>query len=643
MSMTLTEKLISAHLVSGEMKRGERIGIKIDQTLTHDVNGVMTYLEFEAMGLKSVKNELAVSYIDHNLIQADFKNPDDHNFLIDIGRKYGVVVSRPGNGICHQVHLERFAVPGKSLLGTDSHTTAGGGIGTLAIGAGGLDVAVAMAGEPFYFKMPQVVNVYLTGKLRPFVSAKNVILELLRRISVKGGVSKVFEYTGPGVKTLNVTERSIIANMGTETGATTSIFPSDEITKQWMRAQGRENQWVALEADDNARYDETVNIDLSTVDLLIALPHQPDKVVPVSEVEGLPVDQVVFGSCSNSSVQDILSVANILKNKTVHKNVTVGLYPGSRQTYLESLNRGAIAQLVKSGVRILESACGACNGSGFAPPTNGVSLRTTTRNFTGRSGTASGNVYLVGPEVAAASAIAGVIADTRKLGIEPSVFVMPEKFIIDDNMFINMQKETAAIQIRRGPNITPLPYLEALPDVISGEALIKLGDDITTDHIVPAGANFLPIRANTPELAKHVFHVVDITFFSRAAEAGGGFIVAGINYGQGSSREQAALSPRFLGVKAIVTKSFARIHLANLVNFGILPLVFENEKDYDGIKQGDQLSISINHLKAKEKLVIKNKTQGKDIVVTSPLSQEELDIVKKGGRLNWIKERSKNK
>ena len=626
------------------MKSGERIGIKIDQTLTHDVNGVMTYLEFEAMGLKNVKTELSVSYIDHNLIQADFRNPDDHRFLFDIAAKSGVISSRMGNGICHQVHLERFAVPGKSLLGTDSHTTACGGMGMLALGAGGLDVAVAMAGESFYFKMPQIVNVYLTGKLKSFISAKNVILELLRRVSVKGGAGKVFEYSGPGIKTLNVTERSVITNMGTETGATTSIFPSDDITRQWMRAQGREHQWSALSADGDAKYDETINIDLSAVNLLIACPHQPDKVVPISEIEGLPVDQVVFGSCSNSFVQDILSVANILKNKTVHSNVDVGLYPGSRQAYLECIARGAIEQIVKSGVRILESGCGACNGSGFAPPTNGVSLRTTTRNFLGRSGTASGNVYLVGPEVAAASAITGVITDPRKLDIEPSVFVMPEKFIIDDSMFVNPPKESEDdAPVRRGPNIAPLPLLESLPDVISGEVLIKLGDDITTDHIIPAGANFLPIRANTPELAKHVFRVVDASFASRALKSGGGFIIAGINYGQGSSREQAALSPRFLGVKAIVAKSFARIHLANLVNFGILPLVFENEKDYDEIKQGDQLSIAINQLKAKEKLVIKNKTQGKDIAATSPLSQKELDIVKKGGRLNWIKERSGNK
>lgn len=639
MGLTIAEKIISAHLVSGTLKRGEPINIRIDQTLTHDVNGVMAYLEFEAVGIDRVQTELAVSYIDHNLIQADFRNPDDHRYLLDVAAKHGIIVSRQGNGICHQVHLERFDIPGKTLLGSDSHTPAAGGVGMLGLGAGGLDVALAMAGESFPLKMPQIVKVYLTGNLQSFVSAKNVVLELLRRVTVKGGVNKIFEYSGPGIKTLNVTERSIITNMGTETGATASIFPSDEITRGWMCAQGRESQWVAIEADNDAVYDEVIGIDLSQIEPLIALPHQPDNVVTVREVEGLPVDQVVIGSCANSSLQDILSIANMLRDKTVHPNVDVGLYIGSKQVYLESVSRGAFSEIIKSGVRVLESGCGACNGSGFAPPTNGVSLRTTTRNFLGRCGHATGNVYLVSPEVAAAAAITGVITDPRKLGIMPVEFKMPDKFLIEDNMFVYPPEKGTDITIRRGPNISPLPTLDASPGVVSGQTLIKLGEDITTDHIVPAGANFLPMRNNTPEISKYVFHFVDTSFAARAKEAGGGFIVAGINYGQGSSREQAALAPRYLGVKAIIAKSFARIHLANLVNFGILPLVFVNESDYAKIAQGDQLALEFKTLLEQESAIVKNETQQLEIAVKSPLTYEELEIVKSGGRLNWIKSR----
>lgn len=640
MGQTIAEKIISAHLVSGAMKRGEPIHIKIDQTLTHDVNGVAAYLQFEAVGMDRVQNELAVSYIDHNLIQADFRNSDDHRYLMDVAAKHGIITSRMGNGICHQVHLERFDIPGKVLLGSDSHTPAAGGVGMLGLGAGGLDVALAMAGEPFSLKMPQIVKVNLTGKLQPFVSAKNVVLELLRRVTVKGGVNKIYEYAGPGISTLNVTERAIITNMGTETGATSSIFPSDEVTKAWMRAQNRENEWHPLAADQDAVYDDVIEIDLSQIEPLIALPHQPDQVVPISEVEGLPVDQVVIGSCANSSLQDILSIANMLENNSVHPRVDAGLYIGSKQVYLESVARGAFMAVIKAGVRVLESGCGACNGSGFAPPTNGISLRTTTRNFLGRCGHPSGNVYLVGPEVAAASAITGVITDPRKLGIMPVEYQMPEKFMIEDNMFVYPSESGSEISIRRGPNISPPPVLEALPDVISSPVLIKLGEDITTDHIVPAGANFLPMRNNTPEIAKYVFHVVDASFAKRAQEAGGGFIVAGVNYGQGSSREQAALAPRYLGVKTIIAKSFARIHLANLVNFGILPLVFINESDYEKIDQGDHLSIEFETILDNESATVINTSKQLDILVKSPLTSEELEIVKKGGRLNWIKLRA---
>ncbi|MBP2637884.1 MAG: aconitate hydratase [Firmicutes bacterium] len=641
MGLTITKKIISAHLVSGTMQCGEPISVKIDQTLTHDVNGVMAYLEFEALGLAKVKTELSVSYIDHNMIQADFRNPDDHRFLLDIAAKHGIVVSRPGNGICHQVHLERFDIPGKTLIGSDSHTPAAGGVGMLGLGAGGLDVAMAMAGEPFTLKMPKVVKVNLTGQLPPLVSVKNVVLELLRRVSVKGGVGKVYEYSGSGIEDLTVAERSIITNMGTETGATSSLFPSDAVTKQWLRAQGRESEWVPITADEDAVYDEVIDIDLSLLEPLIALPHQPDNVVPISEVAGKPVDQVVIGSCANSSLQDILEIAELLKGKVVHPNVDAGLYIGSKQVYLESISRGALTEIIKSGVRILESGCGACNGSGFAPPTNGVSLRTTTRNFLGRCGHPTGNVYLVAPETAVAAALNGVITDPRKLDKVPSKFVMPEKFLIEDNMFVYPPVNGADITIRRGPNIQPLPLLEPQQGIVAGETVIKLGEDVTTDHIVPAGANFLPMRNNIPEISQYVFHVVDTGFAKRSQEIGGGFIVAGGNYGQGSSREQAALAPRYLGIKGVIAKSFARIHVANLVNFGILPLIFVNEQDYDKVEQGDQLELDIKTIKAQLPASLKNKTRNVEIPVMNLLTEEEIEIIKKGGRLNWIKERSR--
>lgn len=640
MGLTMTEKIIAQHLVEGELTRGTRIGVKIDQTLTHDVNGVMAYLEFEATGVERTQTELSVSYIDHNLIQADFKNPDDHRYLLDIAEKHGVVVSRPGNGICHQVHLERFSCPGKTLLGSDSHTPMAGGVGMMGLGAGGMDVALAMAGEPFFFTMPKIIKVHLTGKLPPYVSAKNVAFEMLRRLTVKGGVNKVLEYTGPGVESLSVPERAIITNMGTETGATSSLFPSDDITRRWFVAEEREAQWAPLATDTDAHYDEVINIDLAALEPLIALPHQPDRVVDIAAVAGTPVDQVVIGSCANSSLQDLLTVAALVKGHKVHKRVDAGVYIGSKQVYLECAARGVLGTLAEAGIRILESGCGACNGSGFAPPTNGVSLRTTTRNFLGRSGTASAGVHLVAPETAVAAAITGVITDPRTLTNPVPAFTLPEKLKIEDSMFVYPPVvPDRDLVVRRGPNISPLPELGALPAVLTGNTLIKVGEDVTTDHIVPAGANFLPIRNNTPEISKYVFHVLDNTFAGRAKASSGGFVVAGANYGQGSSREQAALAPRYLGVQAIVAKSFARIHLANLVNFGIMPLVFVDAADYEKISQGDQLSIALADVREKATATLNNATTGAVIAVTTPLFQEEIEIIRGGGRLNWIKAR----
>ncbi|MCX7781138.1 MAG: aconitate hydratase [Negativicutes bacterium] len=637
MGLTLAEKLISRSLVEGEMIRGQRIGIRAHQTLSHDVNGVMSYLALEAMGLDKVKVEVAVHYIDHNMIQADYKNADDHRFLQDITAKLGVICSRPGSGICHQLHLEHWGVPGKTLIGADSHTVAAGGIGMLSVGVGGFDGAMTMAGEPLYLTMPKIVNVRLTGKLPPFVSAKNIILELLRRVSVKGGVGKIFEYSGPGVATLNVAERSTITNMGQETGATTSVFPSDENTRKWLRAYHREEQWLPLAADPDAVYDDVIEIDLSQLEPLIALPHQPDKVVAVREVAGIKVDQVMIGSCTNASLQDVLAIAHILDGKPIHRDVDAGLYPATRTVVRESIARGAHDKILASGVRIFEPVCGGCNGCGFAPPTNGVSLRTTPRNFVGRSGTASDKVYLVAPETAAASALTGVITDPRDLKLPPFTYELPERFVDDRDMFQLPAPEPAKIVIRRGPNLRPIPDMPPLPAVISGEVLVKVGDDITTDHICPAGALYLPIRSNIPELAKHAFKVVDDTFAARAQEAGGGLIVGGANYGQGSSREQAAMVPRYLGVKAVIAKSFARLHLANLVNWGLMPLTFVHPDDYDAISQGDRLEFAASELREGQIFTVKNLTAGREIAVTSPLCQQDLISVQAGGRLNQVK------
>lgn len=643
MGLTVTEKLISASIVDGECIKGKRIGIRVDQTLSHDLNGVMSYLVLEAIGIQKVKTPVAVHYTDHNMLQADNKNADDHSYLYDITAKLGVTTARKGSGICHQLHLEHWAVPGRTLIGADSHTVAAGGIGMLAIGVGGFDGAMAMAGQPFYFTVPQIVNVRLLGELQPFVSAKNVVLEVLRRISVKGGVGKILEYTGPGVATLNVSERSTITNMGAETGATTSVFPSDENTRLWLRAYRREHQWMPLEADPDAIYDGVIEIDLSQLEPLVALPHQPDNVVPVREAAGIQVDQVLMGSCTNTSLQDVLSIAHVLAGKTIHRNVDAGLYPATRTVTRESMARGAYEQIAAAGVRIFESFCGGCNGCGFAPQTSGVSLRTTPRNFKGRSGTASAQVYLVAPETAAASAVRGVITDPRDLGLPPFIYRLPERFIDDRDVFLPPVADPGRIEIRRGPNMAPIPEMPPLPDTTSGEVLLKLEDNITTDHICPAGALYLPIRSNIPQISKHAFRLIDDTFAERARKAGGGIVVAGANYAQGSSREQAAMVPRYLGVRAVIAKDFARLHMANMVNWGLLPLIFVNEEDYEQVAQGDHLSIDTATLTEGVQYFVTNHTRQLQFPVTSPLSQVDLDAVKAGGVINQVKSRSRLK
>jgi aconitate hydratase len=640
MAMNLTQKIIKRHLVSGNMVPGEKIAIKIDQTLTQDATGTMAYLQFEALDVSRVKTKLSVSYVDHNTLQTDFMNMDDHRFLQSIAAKYGIYFSRPGNGICHQVHLERFGVPGQTLLGSDSHTPTCGGLGMISIGAGGLDVALAMGGDPFYLSMPKVVLVKLTGNLQPWVSAKDVILELLRRLTVKGGVGKVIEYDGPGIKTLSVPERATITNMGAELGATTSIFPSDEITKAFLRMQKREKSWKPLSADKNAPYDEVIEMDLNEVEPMIAKPHSPDNVVPVKEVEGTPVQQVAIGSCTNSSYREMMTVANILKGKTVPPDVSLVVAPGSKQVLEMITKNSGLASMIAAGARILESACGPCIGMGQAPSTKGISVRTFNRNFEGRSGTKDALVYLSSPEVAAATALRGVITDPRILGKRPPKMLMLKTYFINDNMIIPPlpPKKAASVEVIRGPNIKPLPEFKPLPNKLEGKVLIKVGENVTTDHIMPAGAKILPLRSNIPAMAEHVFAPIDPAFPKRAKEMGGGFIIGGANYGQGSSREHAALAPMYLGVKAVVTKSFARIHLANLINFGILPLIFANESDYDRIDQGDDLELDVSGLNGKN-LILKNKTKGVDIEVKHPLVGRDIDVIKAGGSLGYVKAR----
>lgn len=636
MGLNMTQKIIAAHLVEGETVPGREIALKIDQTLTQDATGTMAYLEFEAIGIPRVRTELSVSYIDHNTLQVGFENADDHRFLQSAAARYGVYFSRLGNGICHQVHLERFGVPGKTLLGSDSHTPTGGGLGMLAIGAGGLDVAAAMAGYPFYVKMPEVVNVRLHGRPAPWVAAKDIIMEVLRRLSVKGGVGKVMEYTGEGIAYLSVPERATITNMGAELGATSSLFPSDEVTRQFLAAQEREKDFVELLPDPDARYEQVVDIDLSTLEPLIALPHMPDNVVPVAEVAGLQVDQVFIGSCTNSSYTDLMRVAAILKGKTVPPRVSLVIAPGSRQVLFNLAANGALADLVAAGARILECACGPCVGVGQSPPSGGISLRTSNRNFEGRSGTADASLYLVSCETAAASALTGKITDPRDLG-DPIDIAMPEKFLIDDGMIVPPPRDGEDLPLVMGPNIKPLPVAAPLPDEIQGEVLLKVGDNITTDHIMPAGAKILALRSNIPAISMHACCQLDPTFARRALDAGGGIVVGGLNYGQGSSREHAALAPLYLGIKAVIAKSFARIHMQNLVNFGLLPLTFQREEDYDDIEAGDQLVLAgLNERLAANTIQVQNVTKGHVYDVKHSLSQRQLDILRAGGLLKFV-------
>jgi len=643
LGLTLAEKIIKAHLVTGELKRGEPISIKIDQTLTQDATGTMAYLEFEAMGVKRVKTEKSVAYIDHNTLQSGFENADDHRFIGSVCKKHGIYFSRPGNGICHQVHLERFGIPGKTLIGSDSHTPTGGGIGMLAIGAGGMDVAVAMGGGAYHIICPKIVKVELTGKLSPWVSAKDVILEVLKRLSVKGGVGKVIEYSGEGVKTLSVPERATITNMGAELGATTSIFPSDEVTKEFLKAQKREQDYVSLSADSDAVYDEVVEINLSELEPLAACPHSPDNVKSVNEIGKMKIDQVCIGSCTNSSLLDMMKVAYILKGKTVHPDVSLSIAPGSKQVLNMLAENGALSILIDAGARILESACGPCIGMGQSPNSKGISLRTFNRNFEGRSGTKDGQIYLVSPEVAAFSAINGYLSDPREIGKMPK-FKLPKYFTINDNMVVPpvAEADMDSVEVLRGPNIKPFPTSEPMEDTVSAKVSLKVGDNITTDHIMPAGAKILPLRSNIPAISKFCFAVCDEGFHDRAKEMGKSMIIGGANYGQGSSREHAALAPLYLGVKAVITKSFARIHKANLINAGIIPLTFVNADDYDKIELFDELELkNIKDALIKgEQISLTNKTKGIEIPVVWELSERDRDMLVDGGLLNYTRNNS---
>jgi aconitate hydratase len=634
----LARKIIAEHLVAGDMAPGTEVAIRIDQALTQDATGTMTWLQFEAMELPKVRTELAVSYVDHNMLQTDFRNADDHRYLQSVAAKYGAYFSRPGNGICHQVHLERFGIPGKTLLGSDSHTPTDGGLGALAIGAGGLDVAVAMGGGPFYTAMPRIVGVKLVGELGPWLAAKDIIIELQRRMTVKGGVGKIIEYYGPGVATLTVTQRSTICNMGAELGATTSIFPSDEHTRIYLEAQGRGEVWKPFAADPNAEYDEDIEINLGELEPLISQPSSPDNVVKVREVEGTPVAQVCVGSCTNSSYEDLMTVAAILKGKSIHPDVSFTVTPGSKQVYSMIAQSGALADLIAAGARILESACGPCIGMGQAPPTNAASVRSFNRNFLGRSGTADDLVYLASPETCAACALYGVITDPRKLG-DPVIIAHPTKYLVDDNMIVPPAEDPTSVEIIRGPNIKPVPVAEPIPDTLEGRVLLKVGDNITTDHIMPAGAQVLPLRSNIPAIAEYVFWRVDPDFVQRTKDWGGGLVVGGVNYGQGSSREHAALAPMHLGLKAVIAKSFARIHHANLVNVGILPLTFADEADFDKLEQGDEWTITQvqQAIQTGENLTVRNLTKDTEFEVTYDLTERQVKILLAGGLLNYIK------
>ena len=642
MGKSITQKILEEHLVEGKFEPGEEIAIKLDQTLTQDATGTMAYLQFEAMGMSRVKTELSVSYIDHNTIQAGFENADDHRYLQSIAAKYGILLSRAGNGICHQVHLERFGKPRKTLLGSDSHTPTSGGLGMIGIGAGGLDVAVAMGGEPFYLTCPKVIQINLKGKLRPWVSAKDVVLKVLEVFATKGNVGCVFEYGGEGAKTLYVPERATITNMGAECGVTTSVFPSDEITKQFLKAQGREKDWVEVKADEDAEYDRIVDIDLSEIVPLVACPHSPGNIETIEELEGMEVNQVCIGSCTNSSYKDLMTVAKILKGKKVHPSVSFVISPGSKQV-LENLAReGALADLLSTGARITEPICGFCIGNSQSPQTNAVSIRTSNRNFLGRSGTKSAKLYLTSPETAAAAVITGKMTDPRDLGMNYPQVEMPEKFYIDDSMIVPPSDTPEQVQIYRGPNIGEPPSNTPMPANISGIVTIKVGDKITTGHIIPAGSR-MKYRSNVPKYSEFVFEMVDDTFYKRAVQyrdkGKHNIIVGGLSYGQGSSREHAALCPMFLGVKAVIAKSFERIHSANLINFGIIPLTFKLESDYDEIESGDEIEIpNIRELISKnEPLIVKNLTKKKDFEVNYELSERQRNILLAGGMLSYIK------
>ena len=642
MGYTIAQKIIKEHLVCGEMVAGSEIGLRIDQTLTQDATGTMAYLQFEAMGIDRVKTELSVAYIDHNTLQAGFENADDHRYIQTVTKKHGIRFSRPGNGICHQVHLERFSRPGKTLIGSDSHTPTAGGIGMLGMGAGGLDVAVAMGGGTYYITMPKMIKVTLVGQLSNYVGAKDVILEVLRLLGVKGGVGAIVEYAGEGVKTLSVPQRATITNMGAELGATSSIFPSDEVTKAFLKAENREEDWIELSADEDAVYDAEYTVDLTALRPLAACPHSPDNVKAVSALSGMKINQVCIGSCTNSSLSDMLTVAAMLKGKTVHPDVSLSISPGSKQVYTMLAECGALADLISAGARILECACGPCIGMGFSPQSAGVSLRTFNRNFLARSGTADAQVYLVSPETAAASAITGVFTDPTSLGVAPKV-EMPTAFKINDNL-IEMPasaEEAKEVTVERGPNIKPIPIGKAPDKDLSCELILKVGDDITTDHIMPAGTKVLPYRSNVPKLSEFCFTVCDKDFPERARREGGGVILGGANYGQGSSREHAALVPLYLGIKAVISKSFARIHMANLINFGIVPMTLANEDDYDKISEGDDIAIEgfAEAIRGKDSATLVDKTNGARVPLVLTLSARQREILLAGGTLNYTKQK----
>ena len=637
MGRNLAEKILSNHIVEGELRKGSSIGIKIDQTLTQDSTGTMAYLQLEAMGIDKVKTKRSVAFVDHNMLQQGFENADDHEFIKTVASKHGVYFSKPGNGVCHQVFLERFAVPGETLIGSDSHTPTAGAVGMLAMGAGGLDVALAMAGGAYYINVPKVCKVNIIGSFKPMVTGKDVVLEVLRRLTVKGGVSKIFEYGGEGIKNLSVPQRATITNMGAELGATTSIFPSDERTLEFFKAQGREEDWFEFKADEDAVYDEEITIDLNTLEPLAAMPHSPDNVKKVSEIGKIKVDQVAIGSCTNSSYEDLMKVAKILKGKKVHPDVSLVIAPGSRQVMEMIARNGALADIISSGARILENGCGPCIGMGQAPGTNGVSLRTFNRNFYGRSGTLSAKVYLVSPETAAVSAIKGVLTDPRELKIDLSVN-MPERFIIDDSMILKPAEDGTKVEVKRGPNIKPFPINKELGEKIEGKILIKVEDNITTDHIMPSNSKLLPFRSNIPYLSQFCFNTIDTEFPKRAKNLGGGFIIAGENYGQGSSREHAALAPLYLGVRGVIAKSFARIHKANLINNGIVPLEFKNEADYNEVDPLDELVIdNIKEALTKGSVKVKNISKNSEFEVLIDLTEKEIQVIKAGGRLNYLK------